>query len=316
MSALHFFWGKGDEAKILELLVSCGINLDAVDDDGKTGLMSLIETHSPHNDKAPLIKRLIDSGASLDMIAKNGKSAMDCAYGKPEILELLLGKKDNPDQLNSSGRTGLMEAALEGNLDMCKVFIDQGADINAVDSQGRTALIQVAKGDYFKELKPLLLAGGMDISVLEKKDAHRLKVITQLIEMGADVNIRARDKKTALDSVEGKNQEIKLKIIEILRSETKPDQNTNIPSTGMKQDPGDKTDMEAEPGDCCGHCGISIPGAYKTGVAVISGSPWGYCESCAKLFCPQCSSTKTTFIGESLCCPDCKKALVNPTMVF
>lgn len=68
--------------------------------------------------------------------------------------------------------------------------------------------------------------------------------------------------------------------------------------------------------DHCSKCGESLPSAYKGGPAVISGSPWGYCESCKVLYCPNCSDSKAYLGMQTPCCPKCRKNLTNPTMIL
>ena len=66
---------------------------------------------------------------------------------------------DVPDvnQHHESAPTPLMQAALKGDADAVKALIEAGADVNAEDNDGNTAL-DVAKTDEVKEV--LLKAGG------------------------------------------------------------------------------------------------------------------------------------------------------------
>lgn len=60
--------------------------------------------------------------------------------GKPEIVEQLLALGLNPNQKYSAGNYPLHIAASAGNLRIANALLDSGADINACDKTGKTAL--------------------------------------------------------------------------------------------------------------------------------------------------------------------------------
>ncbi|MGO9568404.1 MAG: ankyrin repeat domain-containing protein [Desulfomonilaceae bacterium] len=60
---------------------------------------------------------------------------------------------------DNHGWTALMEAAKTGHLDVVKLLLDEGADVNAKDNYGWTAL-KIAEEDGHKEIVELLKAHG------------------------------------------------------------------------------------------------------------------------------------------------------------
>jgi ankyrin repeat protein len=56
------------------------------------------------------------------------------------MVKLLLERGVNPNPPSAVEYTPLMQAASSANLELVKLLIDAGADFNAEDEQGRTAL--------------------------------------------------------------------------------------------------------------------------------------------------------------------------------
>ncbi len=63
-----------------------------------------------------------------------------------------------------SSHLDILEAAANGNLTEIKTLLDNGADVNAADKNGVTALM-LASADGYQDIVELLLARGADISV-------------------------------------------------------------------------------------------------------------------------------------------------------
>lgn len=66
-------------------------------------------------------------------------------HGHTEIVEFLIGKGAEINAKNEPGMTALMIAAYNGQTASVKALIDGGADTNAKDKDGHTALKDVAK---------------------------------------------------------------------------------------------------------------------------------------------------------------------------
>jgi len=117
----------------------------------------------------------------------------------------------------SEADKALIQAAQKGDIETVKQHLDAGADVNAKDEQGRTAIYMAAKTRKVKkEITELLIANNADVNV---KVTNRIKsdngatplhfvknkeVAELLIEKGADVNVKAVDGATPLHLVVNK----------------------------------------------------------------------------------------------------------------
>lgn len=105
------------------------------------------------------------------------------------------------------------QATRQGHLANVRRLIGEGADIDARDQHGQTALMNTAHAGQL-ELVRLLVEAGADLDVTAKYNlsalmlsliAHHTEVARLLIEAGADVNIRSTEafqRKTALSLAE------------------------------------------------------------------------------------------------------------------
>lgn len=75
------------------------------------------------------------------------------------VMKLQKGSKFNQA---IDGRTRLMRAAFEGDLEMAVSLLQQGSDVNAQDADGDTALMFAAFNGHFLLVK-LLLGHGADV---------------------------------------------------------------------------------------------------------------------------------------------------------
>jgi ankyrin repeat domain-containing protein 17 len=87
---------------------------------------------------------------------RNTALTLACFQGRHEVVSLLVDRKANIEHRAKTGLTPLMEAASGGYVEVGRVLLDKGADVNAppVPSSRDTALtIAADKGHYrFVEL--------------------------------------------------------------------------------------------------------------------------------------------------------------------
>jgi len=86
-----------------------------------------------------------------------------CSKGDLTLVKKILSEGANINAIDSSGRTALLEAAWSGHNDIVKFLIEKGADINTCDSTGYTPLMRASE---------------------EGNDS----VVSTLIQKGADAN--------------------------------------------------------------------------------------------------------------------------------
>lgn len=156
---------------IFHLLLQYGAKIDAQDNIGFTALL-----HSATNGRLDMSSLLIDNGA--DVFIKGYKENL---YNEILLLEIsimfddiVLAKKliqsdvdinGNGNYDNNRVRTPLMLAVEHGNIKAVKLLLDSRADINLVDSLGRSALIYGVMYDR-KEIINLLLTKNANPDVI------------------------------------------------------------------------------------------------------------------------------------------------------
>lgn len=129
------------------------------------------------------IKKLVDNGASINDAKKNEIYEYDGLYvaienDHPEIVELLLHKKANPNQLYTDDGLTPLSLASKLNLDdIATILIKNGANVNGanvINSDYKiTPLFYAIENDNIK-LAELLLKNGADITLKNEKNKSAL----------------------------------------------------------------------------------------------------------------------------------------------
>jgi ankyrin repeat protein len=189
MVAAHY-----SHEKIVQILLDRGADINAVNDDGNTALI-YSQKSVDCNDK--ILKLLLERGAEINISNKKGETALMKAAesGCKKNVEILLDH-------GSEKKYALISAASHDHIEIVKLLLDLGVDINARDNKDRTALMCASRSGN-KETVEFLLDKGAEINVINNEGysallyaaenshpiLHREKVIELLLERGADPNI-------------------------------------------------------------------------------------------------------------------------------
>jgi ankyrin repeat protein len=124
--------------------------------------------------RAEATRALLDLGADWKVEGSNGENpATDAGFRGPEIVKLFLDKGADPNAVSTAGHTMLMNAVYASNLSTMKLLIDAGAEVNVRNKQGECALSMAEKRKQ-------------EYSVVAPESARSFQpIIDYLVERGA-----------------------------------------------------------------------------------------------------------------------------------
>ena len=154
------------------------------------------------------VAALIQGGGDVNLKERRGGATPlmhAAAFGSLDTMRLLLDKGADVNARNAAGATALMWAATD--IAKIRVLLDRGADVKAASSLGHTPLELAAMSDGSAEIVRLLLARGADAKAVDKAGITTLTAATsgndtdsikQLLAAGIDVNVPSLTGTTAL----------------------------------------------------------------------------------------------------------------------
>ncbi|KAM4636957.1 fibronectin type 3 and ankyrin repeat domains protein 1 [Discoglossus pictus] len=162
---------------ILKILIDYGAEIEYADGVGRNSFM--MACYAGHLKIAQYLK---EKGASFDSRDLNGLTPMHWAAtgGHLDILRWLIANGCEIDPVDDSlKKTPLMRVAmLSGNVEVAKCLIEGGADINAQDTIGLTALT-TAVSRNFESMVSLLLENGADCNIKSKAGSSPLSIANE-----------------------------------------------------------------------------------------------------------------------------------------
>lgn len=162
---------------------------------------------------------LLQAGANphkaMDRGVFQGKTALQWAasQGKTDVVRVLLASNVDVDYAseigNFKGKNALMWACSQGRVDTVAVLLEAGASVDAVDNDGiRYALTVISSLTYLLLylLSALMWATGSETSgdnihkkgLMEKAQQGHIDVVKQLLQYGAQPDLRDKDGITAV----------------------------------------------------------------------------------------------------------------------
>jgi ankyrin repeat protein len=162
----------------VQRLLELGFAVDTRDDQGASALLRACG--AGHRDIAAC---LLDAGADSSLAARSGVTALAAAVAarREALVALLLQHDIAVDQRLPNDATALMVAAAMGYPEIIEPLLDAGADVNAIDAGGRSALHAAAQFGF------------------EHNDSLRARrLFDVLLKHGADINHADSEGKTPL----------------------------------------------------------------------------------------------------------------------
>lgn len=174
---------------IIEMLIAAGADPNAVDNDGFFPLL-----HAINRNHVPSIEMLAKKGADLEKPTKQGITPLSWAIGDGKFFAAKALIEAGADVNSRSGYedvTPLMVASTQlpaktrsGNLvqgpqpvDLARLMIDKGADVNRKSKDGVTALM-IAAGHNNAALVGLIAGAGADIDAKSAQGQTALDIAT------------------------------------------------------------------------------------------------------------------------------------------
>ena len=167
---------KGALADVQSLILNDGVDVNVSDPNAKSESFSLLHCAvSASNPKVEVVNFLLEKGADLFHVDIDGDSALHVACGRSEasikdIIRLLLENDSEGKMLraeNGRGRLPLFNAAIAGNLAVCKLLMDEpnvdtAEMANRTDSYGQTCMYY-ANLAHAKEVTAYFVERGLRI---------------------------------------------------------------------------------------------------------------------------------------------------------
>ena len=155
-------WKVAPCLKEIERLIALGVCVDAKDRSGNTPLHE-----ASGNGHADVVKLLIDNGAKVGVRNGRGEAPLSWIASSfrrdiekfKEIIEALINAGAEIDAQDNRGNTALHRVSERGHADVVKLLINAGADINAKNKDGDTALHRARENNHANVVELLIKEG-------------------------------------------------------------------------------------------------------------------------------------------------------------
>lgn len=173
--------GKGCGGPALMALITRGVDLDARDQFGRTALM-----WAAYEGRPEAVRVLLSAGANSHLKDNREQTALMLAMVgfAPRVIKTfiaeILATGSALHERDEAGQTALMQAIASSNVAAARLLIDRGADVNAQDVIGMTALALLAfkiPSEATTECLVLLIDCGADPTIVDEEGRTVLDVL-------------------------------------------------------------------------------------------------------------------------------------------
>ena len=193
-------------ADTVQLLLQYGADVDGKDGRyANTALMWAIE-----EDRGETVKLLLEHTANLELTNNKGHTAFSiaCHLGRLGIARLLLDRGVDVESRDPNGTSALSKACRGGSDSVVELLLKYGADVESQNAKGMTPLAEAAASRGGGQAGPMVPQAVARFSsprrpVLRGMNRRGRRVITLLLEHGADIEHKDVDGRTPLSHATG-----------------------------------------------------------------------------------------------------------------
>lgn len=197
------------ELDVIKTLIHGGVKINITDDDGNTPLHYAVS-----NNNKSVVMELLKCGANPKPLNKRGATPIFKAKSVDMLNFSLKHKLGNIGETNKWGNTLLHDAMLNfpAEVDKVKFLVDK-IDVNIINNGGESVLQYLLAVDSFlidiEELGEILIMAGADVDLLDSNSRTSLinailrgdlkpKFIELLVKSGKNVSFRDKNNKSAV----------------------------------------------------------------------------------------------------------------------
>ncbi len=204
MVPLHHAASSSEPA--IRCLLAKGANLEAKDSRGFTPLLEVVARNYERG-----VILLLRNGADIHARDQEDRTALHVASANESVHLARLLLQYGSD-VRSRTRGGEHITAKKHNEPVVRLLLEHGVEVNAIDSQGRSALHRLAEGGEYCE-------GACSERIPEEMVVDKLKIARLLLGNGADAVLRDVEGKTAMERALDKNDEAVVQILTNIRTD-------------------------------------------------------------------------------------------------
>lgn len=185
----------------VKLLLDAGADIHVKDLDEMTPLL-----HAVKGGNLEITKLLYEKGGKKDLSDElTAAIALSIAVGnaQPEMVKFLLQTGINPN-FRSKYRTAITTAAMRRSVEVVRLLIEAGADVNLYSANSQSPLGWASQYGY-TEIVKLLLAAGANVNpkgnwspLINAARNNQIETMEILLKAGANTDVRGYEGKTAL----------------------------------------------------------------------------------------------------------------------